>query len=377
MKKKNIISIVTVAALLPAILTGCSSGSSSTTAATTAAATTAAQTSAVTTEAASSEADDEIPAGSVRTHDGKIVDVSNVTLRIAAASGSNGHTVIEAAGLDDTPYKVDFTIMQGGNLVMEALAADQIDLGAGSQIPPISASLANNGGNFKVIAVRFGSTLDQELIIPPNSTITSVAELKGKKVGYVKNTTAHYFLSKMLTEAGLAWTDVDTQPLTTSDGLTAVLTGEVDAFAGYGNAIRSARAKGATTLESAVNILSGNYLFYATPAAIEDEAYHAAIEDWLYRWHEAHEWARENPETWAEFYAPTINEDPAQFLEEFNESNADKIYAAKPVTDALIADEQDIADTFTELGVYDQHIDTSKFFDFSFSEAVAAFPQYD
>lgn len=313
----------------------------------------------------------------VTTHDGKEVDVSGVTLRIAAADGANGHDVIAAAGLDDTPYKVEFSIFQGGNKVMEALAANQIDLGAGSQIPPLSASQASNGGNFKVIAVRYGSTLDQELLAAPDSGITSVEELKGKKVGYVENTTAHYFLSKMLTAAGLSWDDIDAQPLSTSDGAAAILTGHIDAWASYGNSIRVPREKGAATIESAKDILSGNYLFYATPEAIEDEAYHAAIEDWLNRWHEAHAWARENPEEWAEYYAPTISEDPGQYLEEFDEQNKDKIYACKPITDEVIADEQDIADTLESLGVFDKHIDTKDFFDLSFVDAVSAFTQYD
>lgn len=312
----------------------------------------------------------------VKTHDGKEVDVSGVTLRIAAASGANGQDVIEAAGLDDTPYKVEFSVLQGGNKVLEALAADQIDLGAGSQIPPLSASKAANGGNFKIIAVRYGSTLEQELIAAPNSGITSVKQLKGKKVGYVENTTAQYFLSKMLTEAGLSWDDIDAQPLTTSDGATAILTGDIDAWASYDDSVRVPKKKGATTIESAQNILSGNYLFYATPAAIEDEAHHAAIEDWLNRWHEAHEWARENPEEWAAYYAPTISEDPEVYLKEFNEQNKDKIFACKPITDAVIADEQDIADTLESLGVL-EHVDTKELFDLSFVDAVSAFNQYD
>ena len=40
------------------------------------------------------------------------IDLSGVTLRIAAASASNGHGLVQAAGLDDTPYKVDFTVLR-------------------------------------------------------------------------------------------------------------------------------------------------------------------------------------------------------------------------------------------------------------------------
>ncbi|SHJ50943.1 ABC transporter substrate-binding protein [Hespellia stercorisuis] len=313
----------------------------------------------------------------VTTKEGKTVDVSGVTLRIAAASGTNGQTVIEAAGLDNTPYKVEFSILQGGNKVMEALAADQIDLGAGSQIPPLAASQASNQGNFKIIAVRYGSTLNQELIAAPDSEITSVEELKGKKVGYVKNTTAQYFLAKMLESAGLGWDDIDAQAFTTSDGATAILTGDIDAWASYDNSIRVPKQNGSKTIESAQDILSGNYLFYATPAAIEDEATHAAIEDWLNRWHEAHAWARENDEKWAEFYAPTVSQDVDEYLEQFREQNGDKIYACKPITDEVIADEQDIADTLEGLGTLTSHVDVKELFDDSFTEAVEGFTKYD
>lgn len=89
------------------------------------------------------------------------------------------------------------------------MAAGQLDAGCGSQIPPIFASLSNNGGNFKIVAIRKGSTLDQELITGPKSkaSIHTVADLKGKKVVYVKSTTAQYFLFKMLAEAQHALDD--------------------------------------------------------------------------------------------------------------------------------------------------------------------------
>ena len=304
------------------------------------------------------------------------IDLSGVTLRIAAASASNGHGLVQAAGLDDTPYKVDFTVLQGGNLVMEALAAGQIDLGTGSQIPPLAASQAANGGNFKIIGVRRMHTLDQELIIPAGSPLTEVSQLKGKTVGYVKNTTAHYFMEKMLEEAGLEWTDIDAVALTTSDGLSAVLTGEVDALASYSNAIRTAKAKGCTTLRSAADILSGDYYWYATPNSIADAATHAALVDWLSRYNEAAEWARQNPEEYAKFYADLTGEDKDDVLERFTEEEAQTHLSVRPVSDETIASEQDIADTFYKLGVFSAPIEVTPLFDHSFDAELAALPQY-
>ena len=324
---------------------------------------------------ASSAASSAAPAASGSTSASGI-DLSGVTLRIAAASASNGHGLVQAAGLDDTPYKVDFTVLQGGNLVMEALAAGQIDLGTGSQIPPLAASQAANGGNFKIIGVRRMHTLDQELIIPAGSTLTEVSQLKGKTVGYVKNTTAHYFLEKMLEEAGLEWTDIDAVALTTSDGLSAVLTGEIDALASYGNAIRTAKAKGCTTLRSAADILSGDYYWYATPDSIADAATHAALVDWLSRYNEAAEWARQNPEEYAKFYADLTGEDKDDVLERFTEEEAQTHLSVRPVSDETIASEQDIADTFYKLGVFSAPIDVTPLFDHSFDAELAALPQY-
>ena len=219
-------------------------------------------------------------------------------------------------------------------------------------------------------------TLDQELIIPAGSPLTEVSQLKGKTVGYVKNTTAHYFMEKMLEEAGLEWTDIDAVALTTSDGLSAVLTGEVDALASYSNAIRTAKAKGCTTLRSAADILSGDYYWYATPNSIADAATHAALVDWLSRYNEAAEWARQNPEEYAKFYADLTGEDKDDVLERFTEEEAQTHLSVRPVSDETIASEQDIADTFYKLGVFSAPIEVTPLFDHSFDAELAALPQY-
>jgi sulfonate transport system substrate-binding protein len=301
-------------------------------------------------------------------------DLSKVVLRVGAAYDI--HAYLRAAGLDNTPYKVEANVFQGGNLVLEAMAANQLDFGSGSQIPPIFASQAQTGGNMKIIAIRKGSTLDQELIVPPGSPIKSVAEQKGKKVAYVKSTTAHYFLAKMLTEAGVDWKDVNTVEMTTSDGLTALLTKQVDAFASYGNSIISAKKKGATTLYSAENILSGDYYFYATPAAIADPAKHAAIVDYLNRFNDANEWTRQHPQEWANVEGPIENQDPAVYLEQFKREVAQRYLTVEPIDSATIASEQDIADTFVKIGLLTKKIDIVPLFDRSFDTEVGQFKKY-
>ncbi len=94
-----------------------------------------------------------------------------------------------------------------------------IDIACSSEIPPIFGIESN--AVVKIIAATKGPTVAQVVLVPPNSTAKSIADLKGKKVGYVKATTAHYFLIKMLEEVGLTMQDINAVPLSIPDGLSA------------------------------------------------------------------------------------------------------------------------------------------------------------
>ncbi|WP_405756014.1 ABC transporter substrate-binding protein [Anaerovibrio slackiae] len=305
-------------------------------------------------------------------------DLSGVTLNIGAASSQNAQGIVEAAGLADTPYKVEFHNMRSGSLVLEAIAANQLDAGCGSQIPPIFASLANNGGNFKIIAIRKGTTLNQELIVSPQAkeNIKTVADLKGKKVGYVKNTTAQYFLYKMLSEAGLKWTDIDALPMSTSDGLSAITTGDIDALASYDNAVIIGKEKGGALLRSAEDILSGDYYWYATLDTIKDPAKHAALVDYMERINEANEWARNHPREWAEYASKESNQSPDDIQKRFEAGEAQRKGRIAPIDDATIASEQDIIDSFVDLGALKSKIEAVTLFDKSFVDEIAKFKVY-
>ena len=227
------------------------------------------------------------------------IDLSGVTLRIGETGWKQQELLLENAGLADTPYKTEFSLFQGGNLQLEALGAGALDLASASEIPPIFAAQSGGPGSLNIIAVREGTTLTQEVVVPEGSTITDVAGLKGKKVAYVQNTTAHYFLLKALEAAGLTWTDIEAVPLSTSDGLAALLANQVDALASYGNAIIPRTPTGATTLVDAKDILSGNFVYVSVPTIIADPAKKAAIADFFSRLQKGFNWARANPDAWA------------------------------------------------------------------------------
>lgn len=297
-------------------------------------------------------------------------DLSKVTLRVGQTGWGNLEQGFKAAGLDDTPYKVEYSVFQGGNLQLEAIAADHLDLAQTSEIPPIFASLAEGGGNFKIIALSNANTLNQELVVPKGSKIHSVADLKGKKVAYVKATTAHYFLLKMLEQAGLAWSDIQPVELSTSDGLSALLGGKVDALASYGNAITSAHANGATTLASAKDILSGNFPLEATPAAIADPGKHAAIADYLQRINRFYEWTRGHQQQWAEITSSATHQEVGEALKTLQDGEAQRPSRIVAVSDQAIASNQDVADALQSVGLLKDKVDVSKLYSDAFSDSL-------
>jgi len=301
------------------------------------------------------------------------VDLSKVTIVVGETGWKSKEIGFKEAGLDNTPYKVEYVNFQGGNLQLEAMAANHLDLALTSEIPPIFASQSSNGGNFKIIAVSQGSTLNQELVIPKGSAIKNVSDLKGKKVAYVDSTTAHYFLLKMLEKAGLSWSDITPVKLSTADGLTALIGGKVDALASYGNAIISAHQNGATTLASAKDILSGNFPIEASLEAIKDTGKHAAIADYLERLNKFDEWARNNQQKWAEITANATKQSADQALATFKEGEAQRPTKVIATSKAAISSEQDIADAFTKVGLIQSKIDVSTFWSDAFNDEINKF----
>ncbi|WP_322905899.1 ABC transporter substrate-binding protein [Paenibacillus campi] len=307
-------------------------------------------------------------AGCSQQHSGTATDTAAaagndgaVTIKVAQTGWGNLEQGLKAAGLDNTPYQVQYSVFQGGNLILEAMAANQVDLGTTSEIPPIFASQAANGGNFKVVAVQQGNTLNQEIVVPQNSPIHTVADLKGKKIAFVKNTTAQYFLLKILQSAGLTWQDIQPVELSTADGLSALISGKVDALASYGNAIISAHQNGATTLASAKHILSGSFLVAAADPALADAAKQKAIADYLNRLNQFYDWTRSHPEQWAQIIAAATHQPEQQALTTLTEGEAQRPSRVVAISATAIASEQDVADTFAKAGILPAKIDVHKF----------------
>ncbi|MFF3707300.1 ABC transporter substrate-binding protein [Streptomyces phaeochromogenes] len=287
--------------------------------------------------------------------------LSSVTLAVGATGWKNEEAVLKFAHLDDTPYKVKWSLFQGGDQQLQAVRAGALDLASSSEIPPIFAA-ADGRPNFKVVAVQRGTTLNQEVIVPKGSKVTDIAGLKGKKVGYVQNTTAHYFLYELLKRAGLKWSDIDAKPLLPNDGLAALNGGGIDAFASYGTSVITAHQQGAVTVGSGKDVLSGNFLWSARDSVLKSPAQRAAAADLIARITKAYAYIRDGREhEFAKVVAKATHQPVAQAEKDFRDAQAQRPTQARAVGDDTIASQQKVADAFTELGALKGKLDVKSF----------------
>ncbi|MGA5895954.1 ABC transporter substrate-binding protein [Streptomyces venetus] len=288
-------------------------------------------------------------------------DLSSVTLSVGATGWKTEEAVLKYAHLDDTPYKVRWSQFQGGEQQLQAVRAGALDLASSSEIPPVFAA-ADGAPNFKVVAVQRGATLNQEVVAAKGSKLTGIAALKGKKVGYVQNTTAHYFLYTLLKQAGLKWSDIDAKPLLPNDGLAALNGGSIDALASYGTSIITAHQQGARTIGSGKDILSGNFLWSARDTVLQSPARRAAAADLIARITKAYAYVRDGREEgFAKITAAATHQPLAQAKRDIVDAQKQRPTRARPVGDDTIASQQKVADAFTELGALKEHLDVKSF----------------
>lgn len=110
--------------------------------------------------------------------------------------------------------------------IHEALVAGDLDFAYYAGMASILAK--SNGIDTKLLAIEAYSPM-WELFASTSSGITDIKDLKGAKIAYIRGTAAHEYLIKVLTEAGLTAEDVELINMTIPEGIAALVGGSIDA----------------------------------------------------------------------------------------------------------------------------------------------------
>ncbi|MFS2224943.1 sulfonate ABC transporter substrate-binding protein [Pantoea sp. B65] len=116
-----------------------------------------------------------------------------------------------------------------GPQMLEALNVGSIDIGSTGDIPPIFAQAA--GADLLYVGVEPPKPKAEVILVPKNSPLNTVADLKGHKVAFQKGSSSHNLLLRALRQAGLSFSDIKATYLTPADARAAFQQGDVDAWA--------------------------------------------------------------------------------------------------------------------------------------------------
>ncbi|WP_435371456.1 aliphatic sulfonate ABC transporter substrate-binding protein [Mesorhizobium liriopis] len=148
--------------------------------------------------------------------------------------------------------KVTWVQSAGSNKALEFLNAESLDFGSTAGSAALLARV--NGNPVKAVGV-YSKPEWTALVTGKDSTIAKVEDLKGKTVAVTRGTDPHIFLVRALADAGLSEKDLNLVLLQHADGKTALLRGDVDAWAGLDPLMASAEVQ------------EGAKLFFRDPAA--------------------------------------------------------------------------------------------------------------
>lgn len=239
-------------------------------------------------------------------------------------------------------FGVKWVEFPAGPQLLEGLNVGAVDVGYVGEAPPIFAQAA--GAKFQYIGFDPAAPQAEAILIPKDSGIKTVADLKGKKVALNKGSNLHYLLVRLLEKNGLKLTDIQVIYLPPADARAAFESKNVDAWVIWDPFQAAAeKATGAKVLADGTGVVN-NYQFYLGErgfVAKNPKVLQAWFEDSV----ERGTWLKKNLRQAAEVIAP-LQGLPIDVVElalrryEFN---------VKPITAEVAAGQQKIADTFFEL----------------------------
>jgi sulfonate transport system substrate-binding protein len=241
-------------------------------------------------------------------------------------------------------YTVEWTEFPAGPQLLEALNVGAIDYGTTGEAPPIFAQAA--GAPLVYVGYEPPAPKGEAILVPADSPLKSVADLKGKNVALNKGSNVHYLLVKSLEKAGVGYSDIKTSFLPPADARAAFEKGAVDAWVIWDPFLAAAEvATGARELTNGEGVVE-NHQFYLSSRSFAEA--HPDIVDVIYKsLGEIDAWVRGNPGDVAAQFSPALGI-PAPVLEVAVKRQS---YGIRPIDNDVVAKQQKIADAFFELGL--------------------------
>ncbi|QEH96883.1 aliphatic sulfonate ABC transporter substrate-binding protein [Gluconobacter thailandicus] len=237
-----------------------------------------------------------------------------------------------------------------GPQLLQALVAGALDLGQTGDAPPVFAAAASPGA-LVYVGHEPPAPLAEAILVPKESSIRTVADLKGKRIALNRASNVHWFLLQALHKAGLSFHDIKPAYLTPPSARSAFESGQIDAWAIWDPYLSGALSSGPRILTTAQDIIANREFFLARRGFAESqpdllrEALHQVAQT----------------DVWAQIHKPEVS----HLLATQTGLPYNTVYSAiktrdfgyAPMSADIIQEQQQVADGFLKEGLLPSHID--------------------
>jgi len=243
---------------------------------------------------------------------------------------------------------VKWVEFSSGPPMLEAMNVGSIDYGAVGDSPPVFAQAA---GAAIVYAAGQPITNGQGILVPQNSAIKSIADLRGKRIGFTKGSSAHNITVQTLEKAGLTYADVTPVYLTPPDAGPAFANGSIDAWAIWDPyfAIGETKQNG-RILVNASEITKTNSFYIANRDFAKNHG--SVLQQIIDVTTSTAKWAEQHRDE----VAKSLSAVTGIALDIQTIAANRSAFAVGPITEDIIATQQGVADRFFRLGLIPRQI---------------------
>jgi sulfonate transport system substrate-binding protein len=279
----------------------------------------------------------------------KVVRIGHQTL--------SAYTLLKQQGalerrLKPLGYSITWTQFPGGPQLLDGIKTSAVDIAHAGESPPIFAQA--DGAPLVYVGHEPPSPKTEAIIVPKDSPLKTIADLKGKKVAFNRGSNVHYLLVRALETAGLTYSDVEPVFLPPAGGREAFEKGAIDAWVIWEPYRAAAEMSlGARTLIDGTGLVSNHEFFFAAkPFA----AMHPQVVDIVLGvTRELYAEVVKDLSGTAKIFS-TASGFPVPVLET---ALARRSFGVQPLGESVIAEQQKIADTFKNLGLIPAAINVS------------------
>lgn len=282
-----------------------------------------------------------------------------IVIRVAHQPGHTQPIIADQKGFFKEEFgeevEVQLSVFASGPPIIEAFTAGQVDFCFVGDQPAIQGIA--NGLDIKILASYASTEAGNALIATPKSGIKTLADIKGKKIGYTVGSVGHQLLLKFLSSQNLTETDAELLNLSPADMYASLQAGTIDAAITWEPYITNSVSEGIATLiqdgtgyKYNVNVIAGSSEFVSQNPDITARL--------LKVFDKAGVWADEHPDESLKIIGEASSIDPGAFKASFEKFNRSLFLDTKKI-DSI----KDTANYLYKQGLIRKEVDVTNIID--------------